>query len=237
MTDPPIIGIVLLFLLPVTILIVVGVVGGRRRARTRKFYSLCRAVGSASRLAGEVCYAVVFLHRNGIDFNRMQAAQKSFERAQKFLVEQVRQHQKNLTFKPLFHLPLKMKASTSALDDRKIKQLGKRFGRLFKLGPGLGHRSYFVLVFTTLLPEDQGKAVVGNDADQPPLHPEYCVCSTDATPALIAHEILHLFGARDLEHGETSVMHRVDRPVEDLSVDEKTAYSIGWRDQIDQIVS
>jgi hypothetical protein len=234
MTDSIGIGFVLLFILPVAILIVVGVVGGRRRARTRKFYSLCRAVGSASKLTGEVYHAVVFLHRQGTDSNRMQAAQKSFERAQQFLVEQARQHQKNLTFKPLFHLPLKMKTSTSTLNDQKAKQLGKRFGRLFKPGPGLGHRSYFVMVFTSLLSEDEGKAVVGDDADQPPSHPEYCACSIDASPALIAHEILHLFGARDLERGDTHIMHRVDQPVEELAVDEKTAYSVGWRDRLDE---
>jgi hypothetical protein len=233
MTDSTGIGIVLIFILPVVILIAVGVVGTRRRARTRKFYSLCRAIGSASELTGEVCYAVVFLHRHGIDSNRMQVARKSFEKAREFLVEHAWRYRKNLTFKPLFQLPFKMRTRTSALDDRKIKRLGQRFGRLFKPGPGLGHRSYFVLVFTSLLPEDQGKAVVGIDADQPPCHPEYCLCSTEASPALIAHEILHLFGARDLEQGDASVMHRVDQPIEELSVDDNTAYSVGWHDRLD----
>jgi hypothetical protein len=225
--------IVLLFVLPVTSLILVGVVGARRRARVRKFYSLCRAVGSASSLTGKVYYAVVFLHQRGIDSSRMQAAQKSFERAQQFLAEQAWHHRKNLAFKPLFHLPFKMKTGTGTLDDRQIKRLGIRFGRLFKPGPDLGHRSYFILVFTSLLPEDQGKAVVGNDPCQPPGHPEYCVCSTDASPALIAHEILHLFGARDLEKDSSSIMHQVDQPIEELSVDDMTSYSVGWRDQLD----
>ncbi|MBW1810556.1 MAG: hypothetical protein JRJ19_11330 [Deltaproteobacteria bacterium] len=126
-----------------------------------------------------------------------------------------------------------MKTRTVVLDDHKIKQLGQRFGRLFRPGPDLGRRSYFVLVFTSLLAEDRGKAVVGIDSDQPPGHPEYCVCPTESSPALIAHEILHLFGARDLEHGDSLVMHRVDRPIEELSVDDKTAYAVGWQDSFD----
>jgi hypothetical protein len=216
----------------VTVLVPLGIISSRNRARTRKFYSLCRSIGSASRLTGQVYYAVVFLHRRGIDSTRMQAAQKSFERARQFLAEQAWHHRKNLTFKPLFQLPFKMKTGAGSLDDRLIKRLGKRFGRLFKPGRDLGHRSYFILVFTSLLPEDQGKAVVGDDPYRPPDHPEYCVCSTDASPALIAHEILHLFGARDLEQGDSSIMLRVDRPIEELSVDDKTAYSVGWRDQL-----
>jgi hypothetical protein len=215
-----------------TILILLGIFGRIRRARTLKFFSLCRAIGSASQLTGDVYYAVVFLYRHGIDFHRMQNAQQSFEEACEFLVEHARRHRKNLAFKPLFRLPLKMKTRTSTLDNRKIKRLGKHFGRLFRPGPDLGHRSYFVLVFTKLLGEHRGKAVVGVDADRPPSHPEYCVCSTVSSPALIAHEILHLFGARDLEHGKTSVMHRVDLPIEELSVDEKTSYSVGWKDQL-----
>jgi hypothetical protein len=234
MINTTLVAILFLFILPVLILILVGVIGGRRRARTRKFYSLCRAIGSASELTGEVCSSVVFLHRHGIDPNRMQAAQKSFYQAQQFLVEHAWRYRKNLTFKPLFQRPFKMKTRTSALDDRTIKRLGQRFGRLFKPGPDLGHRSYFVLVFTSLLPEDRGKAVVGVDPYQPPRHPEYCLCSIEASPALIAHEILHIFGARDLEQGDSSVMHRIDRPVEELSVDDNTAYSVGWRDRLDE---
>jgi hypothetical protein len=234
MTGTTVTAIVLLFVLPISILIAIGVVEARRRARIRNFFSLCRAIGSASKLTGEVYYTVVFLHRQGINSNQMQAAQKSFERAQQFLAEQARHHRKNLTFKPLFQLPFKMKTSTSTLDDRKIKRLGQRFGRLFKPGPGLGHRSYFVMVFTSLLPEDEGKAVVGDDPFRPPGHPEYCVCSINASPALIAHEILHVFGARDLEQDGSSIMHRVDRPIEDLVVDDKTSYSVGWRDRLDE---
>jgi len=231
MTD---LGIALLFVLPIAILTSIGVMGARRRARVRKFYSQCRAIGSASKLTGEVYPIIVFLHRQGIDSRRMQGAQQSLKRAQQFLTEQAWHHRKNLTFKSLFHLPFKMKTSTGALDERKIKHLGKRFGSLFKPGPGLGHRSYFVMVFTSLLPEDEGKAVVGDDPFRPPGHPEYCICSINASPALIAHEILHLFGARDLEQDGSSIMHRVDLPIEESAVDEKTSYSIGWRDQLDE---
>ena len=220
--------------LAVVILIPLGIISARRRVRTRNFYSLCRAIGSASKLTGEVCHAVVFLHRQGIDSGRMQSAQKSFQRARQFLTEQAWHHQKNLTFKPLFHMPFKMKTGNGILDNRLIKRLSKRFGHLFKPGPDLGHRSYFILVFTELLPEDRGKAVVGIDPYRPPGHPEFCICSIESSPAVIAHEILHLFGARDLEGSDSSVMERVDRPVEELSIDDKTAYAVGWRDRLDE---
>jgi hypothetical protein len=70
MTDSTVIAIFLFFILPLTIPILLGIVGARHRARTRKFYSLCRAIGSASKLTGEVYYATVFLHRRGIDSPR-----------------------------------------------------------------------------------------------------------------------------------------------------------------------
>jgi hypothetical protein len=217
---------------------VIGFAVRTRRARCTRFFDQCRGIGSASKLTGEVFYVLVFLHRDRLDSGEMERSMRAFVEAQEYLANQAKLHGKHLSFKPLFHRPFKMRVNPvdqELLDDRIIRRLGRRFGRLFQPGPDMKKRSYFILAFSSQLASKQGKAVVAKDPARPPSHPEYCLCSPGSSPELIAHEILHLFGARDLtDRGpDDSIMHTVGQPLADLSVDPDNAYAVGWRDNLD----
>lgn len=194
---------------------------------------------------------------------QLKAARLAFAEARDFLVGQAERYGKRLWLKPALKNPITFKLvrfwneGSEWITDQAAQAISRQLASRLKPRAEMEPLGYFYAVFTPVV-EQRGKAVVEGSCPLSAAQAEICLLPLDSSAAVIAHEVLHLFGARDLytksspsgvenpaqarpeelktalsrEQLEMSVMYRVDRPLDELAVDPATAYAVGWRDDI-----
>jgi len=223
-----------------------------RRRWVGGFVSRARAVGHADRLVGDVDVSVVYAHPDGA---RVPKADDKVSAALAFLVAEAQRHGVELRFRRTPSEPIVL--NTPKLHDANIDAYAPAAIAWLErsLAPLLPEGNAFVVVITS---ERQCVPSAWHATRFRPRELEFCVCPVDASPKTIAHEILHLFGARDLYRPlgpggrtpddvarevaafiesvtgenilETSVMTNRQGP--NLRVDPATASSVGWTDRV-----
>lgn len=173
-----------------------------RRRYVWAFFNLRRNVGSATVLTGKVHYAVVFVRPTHRAKNRVRHAMAELEGALGYLSTEAQRYGKTITFENVLESPLYLvlrrpkAVGRNLLEDGFTKELGKKIGCL-PIAEMSETKNFFLVAFTSggdyracAMP----KSRLDDDRDGI----EYCVCPDGETATTIAHEILHLFGARDL---------------------------------------
>ena len=222
------------------------------------FFGARRDVGTAGRLVGEIDYRVVFL----VGRNRCVADEtEKLERLAEglgYLTREAERYGRQLRFQsagePLV-VPFR-KLQARRADDlpspRQLRLLDEKLMRLpiWSARPG---REFFLVVLSHVEHRSYARQARHNGER------EYCVCAENSEAQVVAHEILHLFGARDLyfEGEETrlenvlvrrahvaaasagiaretagSIMRRGWGPLTEVVVDPATAFSVGWSDRV-----
>jgi hypothetical protein len=151
-------------------------------------------------------------------------------------------------------------ADECRLDGRFLDKLRTKMSSEVMQSCDASNLNRFFIVFTNKGEPYRACAIREHQNSPPNNHPEFCVCPDDSNATTIAHEILHLFGAQDLyeegtenskerdrflrnlrgflelDYGEgnldSSIMFKPSRGIEENTIDQATAYSVGWSDTI-----
>lgn len=219
----------------------------------------------ARKLIGDLHYQVVFVTPRRRERTKEKEALSALDGALAFLSKEGRRFGHEVRFHPPTKRPLTIVFRRPRQGDehrihagykRKLQRKILRLPYREQTPQGDG---FFLIVFTTG-GDYRATAFPASRETSEDTAPEYCFCPDDSSSTTVAHEILHLFGARDLyEEGtpsnkfrdelrrraksevseeqaapriEDSIMLSSSNSLESVTVDRATAFSVGWLDEL-----
>jgi hypothetical protein len=209
-----------------------------RRWMSLGFLGLGRDRGSARRLVGDVPFVLFEATPGG----SVRPAPRALSEALTFLRKEALRYGHGLRFHPLTDRPLPLTYPGRRPRGRRLQSLVATRIRRMRWLTG---RAAFALILVDV----PGEAWAVPEWHRPLGCVEYCVCSRSSSAGILAHEILHLFGAMDLyvpKRGNFPewahrrfvdelgcVTDSIMRDARSLQIDPATAFAVGWADVLD----
>ncbi|MEM8930739.1 MAG: hypothetical protein AAGE94_06160 [Acidobacteriota bacterium] len=229
----------------------------------RHFFSAWRRQGIANELVGRIGYVVVFAGPEGDHAVDRSQPRQRLRQGLDFLADEARRYGREVSFEEVEEARFLIVDPPAEPSEGSVAPEAKEM--LYQAGATLPcwaradeFDGFFAFVVTTW--EDLRAFAVpfGRRRSMSRADRELCVCSSTDPASTFAHEVLHLFGARDLylEGAETDrvrdevreeIKYRLTRHVgiddiEDsimasfvagrVHVDAATAFSVGWLDEL-----
>jgi len=203
------------------------------------FFLRKKNLGSCRELTGEIPLYVIFAAEKGHpwDAARMDQCKKAVEDAASYLKEQAAGYGRSLSLSPAYYMAEGLDHIDAAEYSQVMEQALQQAGL-----PPQGENSFYLENEIPLLMILNREGRAFSISDSHAAHNDYLVCYATTASSSYAHELLHLYGARDYYypddyHGAAQAYFPDSlmlNSTKTASIDSLTAYIIGWTDQLDE---